>query len=175
MPTAIINRSFEGRYSPCRQGTFFARRGLRRYGLASLFRGRRCLPIPLITPLSARCWPERLVPWDELRTAAAVGEGLLIPMGFELVGRLAHSGLSGEMRALSGPGGAVTAILWAHNDVHHARNAVVALINTDLQRKHDLPVSFDPLLSAGAAFGRPAAAEGGDPSSTLALRQGRRT
>ena len=107
--------------------------------------------------------------------AAAIGEGLLIPMGFELVGRLAHSVLSGEMRALSGPGGAVTAILRAHNDVPHARNAVVALINTDLQRKHDLPVSFDPLLSAGAAFGRPAAAEGGDPSSTLALRQGRRT
>ena len=142
-----------------------------------------------------------------LRLAAAMGDGLLIPMGFEtgcrddmdrrrkepddfataeqaplvdlsndirtanmLVDRLARLNLRGEMRALTGPGSATTAVLRAdRNDVREARHAMVICINSDLAGEHVLPISLDPLPpSAGASFGRPAPIDGCHAGPVLA-------
>ena len=142
-----------------------------------------------------------------LRRAAAIGDGLLIPMGFEcacphamdrrqaermdlataeedrtvdlskdiraanvLTHRIAKLGVRGEMRALTGPGSATTAVLRAnHNDVRYARTAMAILINSDLSCAHTPPILLDPLPpSAGASFGRPTPIEEGDPASALA-------
>ncbi len=105
-----------------------------------------------------------------LRLAAATASGILVPAGFErpvtmedlcadvraangLVDRIDALGVQGEMRALSGPGSAATAILRSDAaDVRMAQDGVLILINPDLEAA--VPSGdFDTMPpSAGAAF-----------------------
>jgi starch synthase (maltosyl-transferring) len=123
-----------------------------------------------------------------LRRAAAVNDGIMIPMGLEwgaslsmdrrgaasdsisdkagqskfgneireaigLTNALARRGIAGEMRPLTAPDQAVTALLRSDTaDVRQARRCVAALINTDFQHEQSLPIALDPLpSSAGIA------------------------
>jgi starch synthase (maltosyl-transferring) len=121
-----------------------------------------------------------------LLRAAATGDGLIVPMGYEfaadrdmdrrggtpddlagakancssgvvadireanaLADQLAEIGLRGEMRTLTDPAEPVTALLRSDAaDVRHARNAIVVMINPDLQRAHARSFALDPLPSA---------------------------
>jgi starch synthase (maltosyl-transferring) len=87
-----------------------------------------------------------------------------------LVDRIDALGLDGEMRALTSPASAVTAILRADaNDVRVAEEAVAVLINTDLSNAHAPSITLDPLPpAAGAAFDRPAPFDDGGPAAPLA-------
>jgi starch synthase (maltosyl-transferring) len=123
-----------------------------------------------------------------LRRAAAISDGIMIPMGLEwgaivsmdrrgvsddniaaragqakfatevreaigLTNALALRGIAGEMRSLTAPDQAVTALLRSDTiDVRQAGRCVTALINTDFQHEHSLPIALDPLPpSAGIA------------------------
>jgi starch synthase (maltosyl-transferring) len=87
-----------------------------------------------------------------------------------LVDRIAALGLDGEMRALTSPGSAVTALLRADaNDVREADEAVAILINPDLANAHAPSITLDPLPpAAGAPFDRPEPLEDGEPAAPLA-------
>jgi starch synthase (maltosyl-transferring) len=152
-----------------------------------------------------------------LRTAAAVGHGLLMPMGFEFAARRAmhprdsapddiseaqataerdlaaeiHSanalvdelasqaGFAGqdslaseasgsEMRSLTGPASAVTALLNANSpDARAADRGIVTLINTDDRQSHPVPIHLDPIEQGVAPLGRPRMLGGGDPAAPL--------
>jgi starch synthase (maltosyl-transferring) len=124
-----------------------------------------------------------------LLRAAATGDGLMVPMGFEfaadrdmdrrggapddlagarancssgvvadireantLADQLAEIGVRGEMRTLTDPAEPVTALLRSDAaDVRQARNAIVVMINPDLQRAHALSFALDPLPAAAGA------------------------
>src|SRR5215471_19302742 len=123
-----------------------------------------------------------------LRRAAAISDGIMIPMGLEwgaivamdrrgrsdnnvsakasrakfatevreaigLTDALALRGIAGEMRALTAPDQVVTALLRSDTiDVRQAGRCVTALINTDFEHEHSLPIALDPLPpSAGIA------------------------
>jgi starch synthase (maltosyl-transferring) len=123
-----------------------------------------------------------------LRRAAAISDGIMIPMGLEwgaivsmdrrgvsddniparagqakfatevreaigLTNALALRGIAGEMRSLTAPDQVVTALLRSDTiDVRQAGCCVTALINTDFQHEHSLPIALDPLPpSAGIA------------------------
>ncbi|MEO8714124.1 MAG: maltotransferase domain-containing protein [Acetobacteraceae bacterium] len=134
-----------------------------------------------------------------LKLAAALGAGMLVPMGFEyatrrafdaaraspadferarqesvldmtgavreanlLVDRIAPHWPNGELRALTGPDAAVTALLRADApDIRAARHALLILVNPDLTRDSALDTTMTPLPpAAGAAFGHPSAMNG---------------
>ncbi|HEX5328522.1 MAG TPA: maltotransferase domain-containing protein, partial [Acetobacteraceae bacterium] len=75
----------------------------------------------------------------------------------QLTDRLAAFGIHGEMRALSGPESAATALLRADAaDVRQAGRALVVVANPALGRKAALDLSLARLpATAGAAFGPP--------------------
>jgi starch synthase (maltosyl-transferring) len=126
-----------------------------------------------------------------LGRAAATGDGLLLPMGFEfaadrdmtkhggrpedlgdmqapctsslaaqikeantLADSLATIGLVGEMRPLTDPGGPMTALLRSDAaDVRESKNAVVVLINPDVERASAISLTLSPLPpTAGTAL-----------------------
>ncbi len=106
-----------------------------------------------------------------LVAAAAVGNGLILPAVLveadpegardALAVTRSLEGFAGEMRRLTGDGGAVAALLRADAaDVRDAEHASVVLINTTSQPQpiHD---TADLLQYAGAAFGRCEPVEGG--------------
>jgi starch synthase (maltosyl-transferring) len=142
-----------------------------------------------------------------LRTAAATGSGILLPMGFEfasrqpmdparstpgdltdaereplldlsddiraanaLVERLAGLNATGEMRQLTSSVSPVTALVRADApDARGATRGIVALINTDDQRPHRIPIGLDPVgADAGAAWARPQPLEASDYADLLA-------
>ncbi|HEV2955971.1 MAG TPA: maltotransferase domain-containing protein, partial [Xanthobacteraceae bacterium] len=87
-----------------------------------------------------------------------------------LVDRIAALGVDGEMRALTSPASAVTAILRADtNDVREADEAVAVLINPDLTNERAPSFTLDPLPpAAGAPFGGPDLFDEGAPAAPLA-------
>jgi len=149
----------------------------------------------------------RLDPRADVRTAyrrslalaAALGSGILVPMGFEyatrrnfdaaraspadferarqesvldltetvreanaLVDQVAARWRDGELRALTGPEAAATALLRADApDVRDAARGLLVVVNTDLTHDSALETSLSPLPpTAGAAFGHAAAVNG---------------
>jgi starch synthase (maltosyl-transferring) len=87
-----------------------------------------------------------------------------------LVDRIDSFGLDGEMRALTSPANAVTALLRADaGDAREADEAVAVLINPDLRNEHAVTISLDPLPpAAGAPFVGPESVEEGEPATPLA-------
>jgi len=87
-----------------------------------------------------------------------------------LVDRLDNFALDGEIRALTSPASAVTALLRPDaNDVREADEAVAILINPDLISAHVPSIKLDPLPpAAGAAFGRPELLDDGELAAPLA-------
>jgi starch synthase (maltosyl-transferring) len=87
-----------------------------------------------------------------------------------LVDRIDKLGVDGEMRVLTSPASAVTAILRADaNDVREADEAVALLINPDLANAHAPSITLDPLPPvAGAPFVQPEVLDGGEPAAPLA-------
>lgn len=116
-----------------------------------------------------------------LRAAAATGQGLLLSGPLEgqdgalraaqaLTDRLSELGMHGQLRALTGPGSPVTALLRAdHADVRRAERAAVVLINPDPGQERAPALGLAPLAAAaGAAFDKPILLEGGnDPAAPL--------
>jgi starch synthase (maltosyl-transferring) len=87
-----------------------------------------------------------------------------------LVDRIGELPVDGEVRALTGPGSRVTALLRSDTaDVRTAKRALVVMVNPDLSRPTPC-FRLDPLPpEAGAAFGSPQAVNGQlDPESELA-------
>src|SRR5262249_57542678 len=84
-----------------------------------------------------------------------------------LVDRLDSFALDGEIRALTSPASAVTALLRADaNDVREADEAVAILINPDPINAHPPSIKLNPLPpAAGAAFGRPELLDNGEPAA----------
>ena len=117
---------------------------------------------------------------QRLALAPATGLGLLCPMppsalddavraANALSGKLSRFG--GELRALSGEGGPVTALLRANAaDVRHATAALLVLINPDLEAATPA-VSSGILVGSGAEF-EPFARIDGDDAPFAALRPG---
>ena len=117
-----------------------------------------------------------------LRLAAATGDGLMMPAGFETdleaevkqatreVGCLSSFGAAGPMRRLNDASAEVTVL--ARLDAGAgpaAQNGVVVLINNDPSRPQPIPVSLDPLdPAAGALLGKPRTIDGGPPPDRLA-------
>jgi starch synthase (maltosyl-transferring) len=87
-----------------------------------------------------------------------------------LVDRIAGLGVDGEMRVLTSPASATTALLRADaNDVREADEAVAVLINPDLTTAHTPSITLDPLPPvAGAPFGGPEVLDEGEPAAPLA-------
>jgi len=140
-----------------------------------------------------------------LRTAAAMGLGIFMPMGFEfaprralhpsdstlediseaqtaaeldltedirstntLVDELAGLNSDNEMRSLTSPASAVTALLSANSpDARAASRGIVTLINTDDRESHPVPIHLDPIEQGVAPLGRPRMLDGGDPTAPL--------
>ena len=87
-----------------------------------------------------------------------------------LTDRIASLGAEGELRTLTSPASATTALLRADaNDVREAEEAVAVVINADLANERAPAISLDPLPpSAGAAFEHPVALEDNEPAAPLA-------
>src|SRR5262249_36661515 len=87
-----------------------------------------------------------------------------------LTDRIATLGVDGEMRTLTSPASAATALLRADaNDVREADEAAAVLINPDLANAHSSSITLNPLpASAGAAFDSPAPLDDGEPATPLA-------
>src|SRR5262249_48825282 len=69
-----------------------------------------------------------------------------------LTDRIATFGVDGEMRTLTGPASAVTALLRADaNDVREADEAAAVLINPDLANAHSSSITLDPLPAPARA------------------------
>ena len=83
---------------------------------------------------------------------------------------VAALGPDGEMRTLTSPASAATALLRADaNDVREADEAIAILINPDLANAHAPPMTLDPLPpAAGAAFDHPVPFDDEDPAAPLA-------
>jgi starch synthase (maltosyl-transferring) len=97
----------------------------------------------------------RVAPEDFARGADGnIGLQSEIRAANALTDQLAALGLTGELRGLTDPAQGATAMLRSDApDVRQARNAVVVLINPDLERETALPISLDPLPpAAGAAL-----------------------
>jgi starch synthase (maltosyl-transferring) len=87
-----------------------------------------------------------------------------------VVDRIDSLALDGELRALTSPASAVTALLRVDaSDVRDAGEALTILINPDLTNAHAPSIELDPLPpSAGAPFGRPELLDEGEPAAPLA-------
>jgi starch synthase (maltosyl-transferring) len=72
------------------------------------------------------------------------------------------------MRSLTGPAGAVTALLSvSSSDARAAEHGIVTLINSDDRQSHPVPIHLDPIEQAGAPLGRPRMLGAGDPTAPL--------
>jgi starch synthase (maltosyl-transferring) len=87
-----------------------------------------------------------------------------------LADRISAVGVDGEMRTLTSPSSAVTALLRADaNDVREAEEAVAILINPDLASARAPSIMVDPLPpAAGAAFDGVESLEEAEPVAPLA-------
>ena len=148
----------------------------------SLRRAARVLGVaeaPFRTPPADRESRRRM-----LRLAALTGDGMLMPAGFEQdledevkratgeAARLALLGCNGEMRRLSEPAAAVTALVRLDGPAPSARNGIAVLINNDGGRTRPVGVSLDPLDPAGGALlGDPRSVDDEPLSDSLAAGQ----
>src|SRR5262249_58623257 len=90
-----------------------------------------------------------------------------------LADRLAAIGLAGEMRPMSEPDQAITALLRSDaRDIRAARNPVAVFINPELGNAVDLSLTLNPLPPAAGAALIPAAVLHGEHDAAAPLNGG---